>query len=83
MKSHPGGKISDDGARHQNEAWILVRPVPSLTMQAAVTSAKLQYLLSVPDYSVARNNPSHLRNSLAHRKLVPHVEIHSHKWCVT
>lgn len=51
--------------------------VPSITMQATVTSTKLQYLLSIPDYSVARNNSSHLRNSLAHSKLVPHVEMHS------
>ena len=34
--------------------------MPLVTIQATVTSAKEQYLLSVPDYSVARNNSNHL-----------------------
>lgn len=34
--------------------------VPSVTIQATVTSAKLLYLLSVPDDSLARNDSNHL-----------------------
>ena len=56
--------------------------VPSITIQATVTSAKLLYLLSVPDDSLARNDSNHLWNSLAPGKLVPHEEIPPHKWWV-
>ena len=58
--------------------------VPSVTTEARVTSAKLQYLLSVPVHTAARNDSNHLWNSLARGKLVPHVEmLRSRKWCDT